>query len=293
MSSQSNVRPEFPALEALGAEFSRLGASAEGARGVSRWPVGARIAIAAGLAALLAGFLALTPPGQSVADGFARLVGIGEIGGPPSIQSRPDNSQPAGDQVVIGNGQAPDGSRYEVVAYTTPSGGASDDTCAFIDYPNQGQPGGGICGGGPEGPVQIVSISRLPEGDHYLTGLAEPSTKTITVRIGGQEEGTQLQARVYQLEGEAQRQIGAEKPLAVFLAFLPDGFSGGPSDPPLEATAFDAQGNELGNDVRPTPSVGRPPAEVVQMCKNVLEAGVEHSVCEALVRSVDPQWSPN
>jgi hypothetical protein len=76
--------------------------------------VGRRLATALCAIALLAAGL-LTPPGRAAAEWVGDLVGIGEVGGKPT--NGPTGFQKPGTGVVIDNGTAPDGTRYEWVAY--------------------------------------------------------------------------------------------------------------------------------------------------------------------------------
>src|SRR5688572_19429789 len=88
-----------------------------------------RLAIAC-LAALV-GFGLLTTPGRDAAAWVGGLVRIGEVGGPPTEKKHglEDPDSPLA-PVVIDNGRAPDGTRYEWVAYR----------CKF-DFVKEGQPG--------------------------------------------------------------------------------------------------------------------------------------------------------
>jgi hypothetical protein len=73
--------------------------------------------VALAATALLA-FLLLSAPGRDATAWVGDLVGIGEVGGSPTGQKRgfEDKGAP-GSAVVIDNGEAPDGTRYEWVAF--------------------------------------------------------------------------------------------------------------------------------------------------------------------------------
>ena len=76
----------------------------------------ARRVLSVGLAlALLVGGL-LTPAGRAASGWVGELVGIGEVGGEPTLEKRGFQSREK-EAVVIDNGRAPDGSGYEWVAY--------------------------------------------------------------------------------------------------------------------------------------------------------------------------------
>jgi hypothetical protein len=87
---------------------------------------GARVLVSLAAGVLLVVVVLLTPPGRAASAWVGELVGIGDVGGPPTREDRgPGTSQ----EVVIDNGRAPDGTRYEWVAYR----------CEF-DMREQGQP---------------------------------------------------------------------------------------------------------------------------------------------------------
>ena len=67
-------------------------------------------------AAVLVLVVLLTPPGRAASAWVGELVGIGDVGGPPTQEKR-GSFAVADTAVVIDNGEAPDGSRYEWVAY--------------------------------------------------------------------------------------------------------------------------------------------------------------------------------
>ncbi len=84
------------------------------------------LSVAAAL--LLVIVVLLTPPGRAASAWVGDLVGIGEVGGPPTQERRGSFADP-GSAVVIDNGVAPDGTRYEWVAYA----------CS-VDLREEGQP---------------------------------------------------------------------------------------------------------------------------------------------------------
>jgi hypothetical protein len=85
------------------------------------------------LAMLLLALAVATPSGRTAISWAASLVGIGDVGGPPSIPQEFPSAPAAGDQVVVANGTAPDGTDYEIVAYESRNAG----TCYRVDYPEQ------------------------------------------------------------------------------------------------------------------------------------------------------------
>jgi hypothetical protein len=80
--------------------------------------------VAAGAACLLALALA-SPPGQAAIERVGALVGIGDVGDPPTLG-------PASG-VIVDNGRAPDGSGYEWNAY--PGGVGGGESCIRLDWP--------------------------------------------------------------------------------------------------------------------------------------------------------------
>jgi hypothetical protein len=110
---------------------------------------GARLVASLAAAALVLGVVLLTPPGRSAAAWVGELVGIGEVGGPPT---RDDRGLGTSEEVVIDNGRAPDGSRYEWVAYRCKVmrreglPGSFQGIGVSIEWPgSQGPGGGGSC----------------------------------------------------------------------------------------------------------------------------------------------------
>lgn len=72
-----------------------------------------RLLIAVAGSVLLVAAL-LTPPGRTASGWVGELVGVGDVGGSPTNEKR---GFEGGNPIVINNGTAPDGSRYEWVAY--------------------------------------------------------------------------------------------------------------------------------------------------------------------------------
>lgn len=240
-------------------------------------------------ALLVVAFLALTPPGRSAVSWAAELLGIGDVGGPPTLDDRPDNAAPAGAQVVIGNGTDPAGDRFEVVAFT--QGGKADDanTCAFLDFPGRSAAGGkasaGACLDGPEpqGALQLVSTS-FPEDDAapYVLGFTGPAASRVELEADGKPAETSL----FELSGDLQASVGAPKPLGVFVAFLPRQVTQAPG-PALDATSFDEAGDILATVSQPAVAAGQAPDSAIDLCREVLQEDPEHEACRALLDSAD------
>jgi hypothetical protein len=147
----------------------------------ARSPRRARRALGIAFAtALLAGAL-LTPPGRAASGWVGELVGIGEVGGRPSQEHR--GFDEAGEAIVINNGTAPDGSRYEWVAYPCKvdlrDEGLPTRFEGFglsFEWPGvKGHEGGGSCeeGGGLDSqrPFAAFGVHIVPS---QFKGVAEP-----------------------------------------------------------------------------------------------------------------------
>jgi hypothetical protein len=133
------------AVAAARAEIEASRTPARSPRRARRWTL--RVAFAT---ALLAAAL-LTPPGRAATGWVGDLVGIGDVGGSPTQKHRFD--QAAGPAIVVNNGFAPDGSRYEWVVYHCRIDmrreglpGVVDGYGVNFEWP--GRPGDGGAGGG-------------------------------------------------------------------------------------------------------------------------------------------------
>ena len=81
------------------------------------WP---RRALALAAVALALVVALLSPPGRAASAWVGELVGIGDVGGRPTLE--PGRFRTPGTGVVVADGSAPDGSRYEWVAYRCKAG---------------------------------------------------------------------------------------------------------------------------------------------------------------------------
>jgi hypothetical protein len=146
---------EIPLSEAADAR-ERAVAAARSEIAARRGPAPAprrprRRALQIAFATALLGVVLLTPPGRAATAWVGDLVGIGDVGGPPTENRRDD--QAAGPAIVVNNGFAPDGSRYEWVVYHCRVDlrreglpGAVDGYGVNFEWP--GRPGDGGAGGG-------------------------------------------------------------------------------------------------------------------------------------------------
>jgi hypothetical protein len=259
--------------------------------------------IAAAAAACLV-VLAISPPGQSAISWAAELVGIGDVGGPPTNEDRPEMVRPASDQVVIANGTAPEGTRYEIVAYRTddPVAGESDvgATCIAVDFPSLKGPSGVACGDdmfdagrslyvmGASGP----GPSGIP-ANPYTTGYVTPKIAEVTVSTGSPPSAGQAAKLVF-VDDALKRQLDADESIGYFLAFLPRDFDVeglGAGTEGLEVTAYDAEGNLVDRQVIPDAAMRRHAEQAREAsapglrdyCRAALEAGGgANPVCEEI-----------
>jgi hypothetical protein len=110
-----------------------------------------RRALSIAFAAALLGAALLTPPGRAATGWVGDLVGIGDVGGSPTERHRSD--QAAGPAIVVNNGFAPDGSRYEWVVYHCRIDPRREGLPGVVDgygvnFEWPGRPGDGGAGGG-------------------------------------------------------------------------------------------------------------------------------------------------
>lgn len=192
-------------------------------------------------AALLVAVLLLTPPGKAASAWVGELVGLGDVGGKPTLDRRPGGER--GSAVVIDNGQAPDGSRYEWVAYG-----------CEIDLRDEGQPthfrGVGLAlewpgvksehsssaaceeasrGSGPETAFRSHGVHILPsqfkgvvEPDLVISGSVGPSVHRVRiVYTDGSGQRQDLPVDFARVTGELRRLTGRREALGTFTAFVP------------------------------------------------------------------------
>jgi hypothetical protein len=197
-----------------------------------------------GLAAavLLVLVVLLTPPGRAASAWVGDLVGIGDVGGPPS-QKKQGNFIKPGTAVVINNGTAPDGSRYEWVAYRCVGNLAAEGTGpdfggigSSLQWPGvKGQEGGGFCEeleGRPRRPVfSSHGVHILPsqfkgveQPDLVISGTTGPRVHRIRV-IYRAPDGTErdLPVDFARAQGKLRKLASQPEPLGTFTAFLPGG----------------------------------------------------------------------
>ena len=201
--------------------------------------IGQRRALGLAAVVLIAGVGLLTPPGRAASAWVGELVGIGDVGGPPS-REQPRWREP-GTSVVVENGSAPDGTRYEWVAYRcriderAEEGGARFHGVGLgLDWPGvKPFEGGGDCeeGAGEQGhgvfrsfgvhilPSQFKGVAKP---DLMISGSTGPDVDRVSViyrRPDGSER--ELPVDFGRVEGKLRRLASRAEPLGTFIAFLP------------------------------------------------------------------------
>jgi hypothetical protein len=183
--------------------------------------------------ALMAGAL-LTPPGRAALSTAADL--IGQIGGTPTpkddrgLESTVPPGQP-GSPVVVDNGEAPDGSRYEWVAYRRHERGLGQTFCVTFGWAGvprrEGTGGCGSPGGWSPGVIhmtgRLIRPSR-PGGprDYMMIGDVDPRVGDLRMvyrRPGGQRQ--EIPVDLGHVRGPLLRRAGGDRPLTVLTAFIP------------------------------------------------------------------------
>jgi hypothetical protein len=199
----------------------------------SAWP--ARRAVALASAVLLATAL-LTAPGRDALGQAADL--LGQIGGTPTVKDTHglDPSVPAGRigaPIVIDNGVAPDGSRYEWIAYRGKEIGLGKTFCVvfgWADAPRRKGTGG--CSNLGSYSPGIVSAfqsrlirrdqARSDAPDYMLIGTLSPRVHRLRIvyrRPNGTRE--ELPVNLGRAEGGLLARAGGSKPFVTFAAFIP------------------------------------------------------------------------
>jgi hypothetical protein len=190
-------------------------------------------------AALLVAVFLLTPPGKAASAWVGDLVGIGDVGGSPTLDRRPGGR---GEAVVIDNGQAPDGSRYEWVAYACEIDLRDEGMPTHfrgiglsLEWPGvKGREGGGACeeatgGPGPEVALRSYGVHILPsqfkgveEPDLVISGSVGPAVHRLrVVYTDGRGQRHDLPVDFARVDGELRELAKRREALGTFVAFVP------------------------------------------------------------------------
>ncbi len=190
-------------------------------------------------AVLLVIVVLLTPPGRAASAWVGELVGIGDVGGPPTQDTRGRFEKPS-TAVVIDNGVAPDGSRYEWVAYGCRVGADENMGSEFegigisLDWPAvKGHEGGGVCEeleGRPTGRafsqhgVHVLpsQMRGVDEPDLVISGVTGPDVHRVAViYTDGEGRERELPVDFARVEGKLREVASRPEALGTFVAFLP------------------------------------------------------------------------
>jgi hypothetical protein len=188
--------------------------------------------------ALLVVVVLLTPPGRAASAWVGDLVGIGDVGGPPTREDDRGFVKPS-TAIVIDNGVAPDGTRYEWIAYQCSEGGKGfgpkfEGIGYTLDWPGvKGQERGGFCeelDGRPRPPVfGSHGVHVLPsqmkgvaEPDLVIEGTTGPDVHSVRVVYrDGEGRERELPVDFARVEGKLRELASRPEALGTFVAFLP------------------------------------------------------------------------
>ena len=283
---------QLPLVKSFGDDLERAMAKRAGSLKRSR-----RRAVSVVGAAALVGASLLTSPGRAASGAVGEWLGLGEPGGPPSVEGpRPRGglgTEPTG-SVVVAAGRAPDGARYEFVLERVAESAKSDRAaadfgqCLNIEWPDarQGQisPQFGCY---PTFPPAVVDRSVVKrQGAMFdpsstsqvqIAGIARADVSDVRI-LYKDERGAKHDAPVgfAGVTGAVRERAGADRPFGVFVGFLPQAWLGygalydprhcPPEEHPynpaaIEVIAYDHEGEpiarEAGNNIISVS--GRPP----------------------------------
>jgi hypothetical protein len=210
-------------LERLGRQFAHL--EEEGVTG--RRTRRAALAITAAAIVVVLVAASLTPPGRAVAGRIGELVGIGDE--PTGL---PNAGQ--GDSVVIGIGEGPSGTGYEIYATTVLAdpGDEAPLTCIGLNVPDSEHPPGASCLT-PENKRALERQAALPiavraptslefDGAVAMQGLAREDAAAVEVSYATAEGMTrEAPVEVFSLDDALGTEIDAAERSRYFIGFLP------------------------------------------------------------------------
>jgi hypothetical protein len=191
-------------------------------------------------AALLALVVLLTPPGRAASAWVGDLVGIGDVGGPPT-RDKPAGWVKPSTAVVIDNGVAPDGTRYEWVAYQCKMdleregiGPSFEGIGLSLDWPGvKDHEDGGFCEELEGRParrtfsgfgVQVLpsQFKGVAEPDLVISGTTGPRVHRVSViYTDGEGNERELPVDFARVEGKLRQIASQPQALGTFTAFLP------------------------------------------------------------------------
>jgi hypothetical protein len=216
---------QLGALERLGKQFELL--ELEGA--ATRQKGYRTLAIAAAIVLALAA-ASLTPPGRAVAERIGEIVGIGDE--PTGL---PEVTHGHREAVVIGVGETPSGTGYEVFAHTglAMRGDENPITCIGLNAPEEDVPGGGSCFTDdneralerrPILPLAWYADLELGiDGAITVKGLARDDVAAVELEYeGGDGLVHAVPVEVFELNTALSKSIGSRKEGKFFIGILPE-----------------------------------------------------------------------
>lgn len=236
-----------------------------------------------GMGLVAAALLALSPPGQSLAESVGELVGIGEPATLPAKEFGDTISR--GQPLVLATGTAPGGDRYEIVVGSAvfaerkglPADAGGEKTCLTVDIPKEPSfgtvefcvdPGdeeflgsGDVLDG-----VNYADASGVlaPKARYVFSALLSPEIARVELSYEN-DEGERVQAPtdVGVVDERIRDLIGTDDSVAYMVGFVPDdglgpfpslrgGEPGQRSEPgvlgTIELTGYDAAGHEIASN---------------------------------------------
>jgi hypothetical protein len=231
--------PAPPATEARERAVTEARAEVSGRERARRplRPAGRRV-LAGALAAAVLGAALLTPPGRDASAWVGELVGIGEVGGSPTLEGHAFRER----GVVIANGRSPDGSRYEWVVYDCKvdlrEEGLPTRFEGFgmsLDWPHvKGRESSGSCeeahgAPDPQGAFEQIGVHIAPS---QFKGVAEPDllvsgattrrvhrVEVVYTDTGGERH--ELPVDFALIPNDLRERLGERSPGGAFVAFVP------------------------------------------------------------------------
>ena len=219
----------------------RTVAAARAATPATARPRRRRSAIAAGIAVLI-GLSLVTPPGQAAIEKVGELIGIGDVGDPPTM---PMAGRDPDQGFIVANGYAPDGTGYEWTAYragdmfsVAGQDHPVDAFCVGFEWPGAPGRGGGACSTEPEtsrspyGPSYLSSynirwLQSRSEGvrrrDVMVEGVTTREPHDVRILYTDLQGGShELPVEFTRVDGDLLERAGGERPFGVFTAFISD-----------------------------------------------------------------------
>jgi hypothetical protein len=192
------------------------------------------------------GAFALTPPGQAVTDEIGELVGLAEVGGPPTESSQVGNFDPATGQIVLATGATSDEVPFEIVAYRSDRsivGREDSTTCVNIEFPTAKTDQVASCYAGALR-YGGVCCSGLTLGDDAsaiprVVGEIRPGIERVLVTyVASDGSERSVDATIGMITPEFAERLAVENPSGKFIASLPELAEQGDLPEPLQGPAF-------------------------------------------------------